>query len=132
MNIHEKKKRYKDKKPEQIKHKEQMIEHVYLLDYGLASKYILSNGEHREFCTDERRAHAGTTLFCSRDAHKGMVSRRSDLESLAYNMIYWLTGSLPWIDDLAEPEEVEKKKSDLSSIYRASWRFASTIIVHSF
>lgn len=65
---------------------------VYLLDYGLASKFLLSNGEHRELSPDQRRAHAGTILFCSRDAHKGIVSRRSDLESLAYNMIYWLTG----------------------------------------
>lgn len=65
---------------------------VYLLDYGLASKFLLSNGEHREFDSDQRRAHAGTVLFCSRDAHKGIPSRRSDLESLAYNMIYWLTG----------------------------------------
>lgn len=65
---------------------------IYLLDYGLATKYILTNGEHREFAVDHRRAHAGTIQFCSRDAHKGVASRRSDLESLAYNMIYWLTG----------------------------------------
>lgn len=84
---------------------------VFLLDYGLATKYLLSTGEHREFCSDQRRAHAGTILFCSRDAHKGIPSRRSDLESLAYNMIYWLTGSLPWIDDIQEPELVEKKKN---------------------
>lgn len=83
---------------------------VYLLDYGLASKYLLVNGEHREFCRDERRAHAGTVLFCSRDAHKGVPSRRSDLESLAYNMIYWLTGSLPWLDDVEQPDVVEKRK----------------------
>ncbi|XP_076264229.1 serine/threonine-protein kinase VRK1-like isoform X1 [Rhynchophorus ferrugineus] len=84
---------------------------IYLLDYGLATKYVLSNGEHRAFTSDQRRAHAGTVLFCSRDAHKGIPSRRSDLESLAYNMIYWLTGTLPWIDDIEEPEIAEKKKN---------------------
>nr|XP_023023404.1 casein kinase I homolog 3-like [Leptinotarsa decemlineata] len=84
---------------------------VFLLDYGLASKYLLSNGEHKEFCPDQRRAHAGTVLFCSRDAHKGVLSRRSDLESLAYNIVYWLTGSLPWIEDLEQPLDVEKKKN---------------------
>lgn len=66
---------------------------IYLLDYGLATKYVLSNGEHKAFTSDQRRAHAGTVLFCSRDAHKGIPSRRSDLESLAYNLIYWLTGN---------------------------------------
>ncbi|XP_066256460.1 serine/threonine-protein kinase VRK1-like [Euwallacea similis] len=84
---------------------------IYLLDYGLAIKYLLTNGIHREFTSDQRRAHAGTILFCSRDAHKGVASRRSDLESLAYNMIYWLTGTLPWIDDVNEPALVEKKKN---------------------
>ncbi|CAH1989338.1 unnamed protein product [Acanthoscelides obtectus] len=85
--------------------------HIFLLDFGLATKYLQTNGEHKKFCTDERRAHVGTMLFCSRDAHKGVLSRRSDLESLAYNMVYWLTGTLPWIEDLERPEEVEKKKT---------------------
>lgn len=84
---------------------------IYLLDYGLASKYLLSNGEHKDFCPDERKAHAGTLMFCSRDAHKGAPSRRSDLESLGYNMIYWLTGSLPWAEDTDDPDLVERKKN---------------------
>lgn len=83
---------------------------VYLLDYGLACKYLFSNGEHKPFCVDERKAHAGTILFCSRDAHKGVASRRSDLESLGYNIIYWLTGKLPWMKDSDDPEIVDKKK----------------------
>lgn len=83
---------------------------VYLLDYGLASKYLQSNGNHKGFCSDERKAHAGTILFCSLDAHKGAQSRRSDLESLGYNMIYWLTSKLPWMDDTDEPDLVHKKK----------------------
>lgn len=82
---------------------------VYLLDYGLATKYITSQKQHKQFCYDERRAHAGTILFCSRDAHKGVQSRRSDLECLGFNMIYWLTGCLPWMDD-TDPEIVQKKK----------------------
>ncbi|CAG9864768.1 unnamed protein product [Phyllotreta striolata] len=84
------------------------LDRVYLIDFGLASKYSLSTGEHKE--PDNRKAHAGTVLFCSRDAHKGVPSRRSDLECLAYNMVYWLTGSLPWIEDLEQVDEVERKK----------------------
>ncbi|KAG5895737.1 hypothetical protein JTB14_025683 [Gonioctena quinquepunctata] len=107
----EKKKQHKEILTDVRQNETSDSDQVYLLDYGLASKYLLSNGEHKKFCTDERRAHAGTVLFCSRDAHKGVQSRRSDLESLAYNMVYWLTGSLPWIDDLDQPLEVEKKKT---------------------
>ncbi|KAL3284898.1 hypothetical protein HHI36_019033 [Cryptolaemus montrouzieri] len=85
------------------------VDQLYLLDFGLASKFKLSTGEHKKN-EDQRKAHAGTLLFCSRDAHKGMPSRRSDLESLAYNMVYWLTGSLPWIEDLENPEMMQRKK----------------------
>jgi serine/threonine protein kinase len=83
---------------------------VYLLDYGLACKFLTSDGTHKPYCVDERKAHAGTILFCSRDAHEGVQSRRSDLESLGYNIIYWLTGNLPWANDVDNPEIVKKKK----------------------
>lgn len=72
---------------------------VVLLDFGLASKYLTSDGQHKSCCADERKAHAGTVLFCSLDAHTGAQSRRSDLESLGYNIIYWLTANLPWADN---------------------------------
>lgn len=90
--------------------KEESQDQIYLLDYGLASKFLTSSGEHKPYCIDERKAHAGTILFCSRDAHKGVPSRRSDLESLGYNIIYWLTGDLPWSRDIDNPEIVAKKK----------------------
>lgn len=86
------------------------IDKVYLLDYGLATKYRKLNNVHKPYCVDERRKHAGTILFCSRDAHKGAQSRRSDLECLGYNMISWLGGHLPWAADVEDPEVVDKKK----------------------
>lgn len=91
-------------------HENKEANQVYLVDYGLATKYLHSNNTHKEYCTDERKAHAGTILFCSIDAHKGAQSRRSDLESLGYNIIYWLTGDLPWRCNLDNPELIEKKK----------------------
>ncbi|XP_018335382.1 serine/threonine-protein kinase VRK1-like isoform X2 [Agrilus planipennis] len=99
-----------DKSSKVVSHKEESNNQAYLLDYGLASKYLHSNGEHKQFCVDQRRAHAGTILFCSRDAHDGMQARRSDLECLGYNMVYWLTGYLPWMDDSNDPKIAEKKK----------------------
>lgn len=65
---------------------------LFLIDFGLASKFIDSNGQHRPFCMDQRRAHDGTLEFTSRDAHMGAHSRRSDLECLGYNLIYWSQG----------------------------------------
>lgn len=83
---------------------------IYLMDYGLAMKYRRPNGQHRQYCHDERKAHAGTLLFCSLDAHLGAQSRRSDLECLGYNMIYWLTAKLPWEEHIENPEAVETEK----------------------
>lgn len=86
-------------------------DHVYLIDYGLATKFVDTNGEHRPFCMDQRRAHDGTLEFTSRDAHFGTHSRRSDLECLGYNLIYWSEGYLPWKDEkLKEPELVHRLK----------------------
>lgn len=85
---------------------------VYVIDYGLATKFIDTNGEHKPFCMDQRRAHDGTLEFTSRDAHFGAHSRRSDLECLGYNLIYWSGGFLPWKDERLkeQPEIVHRLK----------------------
>lgn len=87
-------------------------DHVYLIDYGLATKFVDTNGEHRPFCMDQRRAHDGTIEFTSRDAHFGAHSRRSDLECFGYNLIYWSQGYLPWKDEKLkdQPEIVHRLK----------------------
>lgn len=37
-------------------------------------------------------------------------SRRGDLEILGYCMICWLSGSLPWEDNLKNPDYVKESK----------------------
>ncbi|KAL0810438.1 hypothetical protein ABMA28_010577 [Loxostege sticticalis] len=87
---------------------------IYLLDYGLASKFVDSNGKHKEFGMDARKAHDGTLEYSSRDSHIGAHSRRSDLETLGYNLLDWLTGTLPWktAEVLAEPDLVHALKKN--------------------
>lgn len=87
---------------------------IYLLDYGLASKFLDSEGNHKEFGMDARKAHDGTLEYSSRDSHIGAHSRRSDLETLGYNMLDWLTGRLPWKtrEVLAEPDLVHALKKN--------------------
>ncbi|TMW43312.1 hypothetical protein DOY81_011609, partial [Sarcophaga bullata] len=81
-------------------------ERIFLIDYGLASKFI-DNGVHRPFVMDQRRAHDGTLEFTSRDAHMGAHSRRSDMECLGYNLLFWSQGYLPW-KEAATNQQQEK------------------------
>ncbi|XP_026743451.1 uncharacterized protein LOC113505119 [Trichoplusia ni] len=90
---------------------------IYLLDYGLASKFLDSEGKHKEFGMDARKAHDGTLEYSSRDSHIGAHSRRSDLETLGYNLLDWLTGTLPWktAEVIAEPDLVHALKKNFMS-----------------
>src|SRR5882724_1288357 len=70
---------------------------VYIIDFGLAKKYR----DTRTHLHIPYRKHdsilTGTTPYASLNSHQGAEqSRRDDLESLAYVLIYFLCGSLPW------------------------------------
>uniref|UniRef100_A0A2K5QC66 Serine/threonine-protein kinase VRK1 n=1 Tax=Cebus imitator TaxID=2715852 RepID=A0A2K5QC66_CEBIM len=83
---------------------------VYLLDYGLAYRYC-PEGVNKEYKQDPKRCHDGTIEFTSIDAHNGVApSRPGDLETLGYCMIQWLTGHLPWEDNLKDPKYVTDSK----------------------
>lgn len=84
---------------------------IYLVDFGLVERFYSKDGTHREYVEDQRRANNGTVEFSSRDAHIGAFSRRSDLESLAYNLLYWVSGGrLPWTNVLKDHQLVETSK----------------------
>nr|XP_023681138.1 serine/threonine-protein kinase VRK1 isoform X2 [Paramormyrops kingsleyae] len=83
---------------------------VYLVDYGLAYRYS-PEGVPKEYKADPKRCHDGTIEFTSIDAHNGASpSRRGDLEILAYCMVQWLSGRLPWEDNLKDPLYVQNSK----------------------
>ncbi|XP_047116541.1 serine/threonine-protein kinase VRK1-like [Schistocerca piceifrons] len=100
-----------------IGHRHGTTNNVYLLDFGLACRYMGRDGRHKEYHSDLRKAHNGTIEYTSRDAHIGAHSRRGDLEILGYNLLQWLCSKLPWEDEQADPDYVhEQKKAFMSNI----------------
>jgi hypothetical protein len=71
---------------------------IYLIDFGLSRKYRSSRtGKHIKF--QNRKLIYGSELFISINGNKGYEqSRRDDLESLGYMLIYLANGNIPWVN----------------------------------
>eukprot|EP00826_Nyctotherus_ovalis_P010140 TRINITY_DN12697_c0_g1_i5.p1 TRINITY_DN12697_c0_g1~~TRINITY_DN12697_c0_g1_i5.p1 ORF type:complete len:248 (-),score=54.58 TRINITY_DN12697_c0_g1_i5:162-905(-) len=69
---------------------------LYLIDFGLGMTYKdRLTGTHIVF--KDKKEIVGTIRFASVNAHYGMEqSRRDDLESLGYVLVYLIRGVLPW------------------------------------
>ena len=69
---------------------------IYVIDFGFAKKYRSSStGRHIKFSLP--RLVEGTDRYLSTNATRGVEqSRRDDLESIAFMLVYFLKGSLPW------------------------------------
>jgi serine/threonine protein kinase len=92
---------------------------LVLVDFGLAKKFQNSKGEHIKF--KDGKPLTGTARYASCNVHRGYEqSRRDDMEALAYLFIYFLKGTLPWMNlkaaNLVEKyDSIRIKKLELSA-----------------
>ena len=104
---------HRDLKPDNIviSHQNQ---NVYLLDFGLSKNFI--NGENQKHLKlVKNKSLVGSVRYASIRNHKGYeISRRDDLESLAYILLYlFKKGKLPW-NGLPISDKEEKNKQILN------------------
>ena len=68
---------------------------IYLIDFGISRKYMSSRGRHLKYSLTGKLF--GTLRFASYNATRGVEhSRRDDLESIGYMLVFLSGQKLPW------------------------------------
>ena len=69
---------------------------VHAIDFGLTSS-VIDKKTQKHVPFRMRSGFNGTSRYVSTNAHNGYaLSRRDDLISVAYMVVRFMTGSLPW------------------------------------
>jgi serine/threonine protein kinase len=86
---------------------------VYIIDFGLSKQYVDIDKETSvatHLPLKDGRRFIGTPRYASINTHLGLTqSRRDDIESIAYILIYFLLGELPW-QGIKAKTKIEKKE----------------------
>jgi serine/threonine protein kinase len=107
--IHEKGLVHRDIKPDNFLFGVNEVDKLYLIDFGLCKSYLNKNGEHNPL--KKTSSLIGSKNYASINSHEcNELSRRDDLESFCYMLLYLYHGFLPWNDIVDESLIVTGKK----------------------
>ncbi|KAE9016959.1 hypothetical protein PR003_g12441 [Phytophthora rubi] len=100
---------YVDVKPENFMLDADTENKVYCVDFGISDRYVAATGKHKDY---KEGTVVGTPTFLSLNCHSGATSsRRDDIESLLYVLIYLVRGDLPWQQASSDAEGAKIKKN---------------------
>lgn len=117
--IHEKGLIHRDIKPDNFVFSQDGLD-IYIIDFGLCRKYIDKNNEHIEMKSG--KTIIGTPNFVSVNVHNGIEpSRRDDLISVAYIILYLINGGLPWLGLERVREMKEMKEMKMQKQFILEW-----------
>ena len=121
QHIHDKHIIHRDIKPDNfVMGFQELNAHLFLLDFGLAKKYR-SSRTLIQYPLIKKKKLTGTARYASIHAlEEYEQSRRDDLESVGYVIMYFLRGSLPWQGLKIRSKEdrykkILEKKKEISS-----------------
>ena len=90
---------------------------IYIIDFGLSKKYIDKN-TNKHIPYKEGKGLTGTARYVSLFTHYGIEqSRRDDIEGIAFNLIYFAKGKLPWQGVKTKNKKEKHKKIMEMKIY---------------
>lgn len=82
---------------------------IYLVDFGLSKKFRDAGGQHIPYHSG--KSLTGTVRYASINTHRGIQqSRRDDLESLGYVLLFLLKKKLPWAGLPAADQQDQNEK----------------------
>jgi len=83
---------------------------IYIIDFGFCKTYLTHLNAHIEI--KKLSGLIGTPNYASINSHNFMeLSRRDDLESLGYILLYFLWGNLPWFA-VSDNDAIKQMKTD--------------------
>ena len=78
---------------------------IYIIDFGFSKTFIDDNSENNHIKMTKMTSIIGSLTYASINAHNfNQLSRRDDLESIGYMLIYLHLGQLEWQNILWEKE----------------------------